>query len=105
MLERILHFAEVPTTAGTAACVGVGAPLPRWRSAWPLSEAEQASWGLGRKLAEVASHVSSWFAWFVACGLRHGMPLRQLQPRPSLMPVGPFPPSSATWRRHLWRLC
>ncbi len=43
MLERILHFEEVPTSAGTAACVGVGAPLPRWRSTWPLSGAEQAS--------------------------------------------------------------
>lgn len=40
MLERILHFAEVPVSSGTAAAPGVGAPLPRWRSAWPLSGAE-----------------------------------------------------------------
>ena len=46
MLERILHFEELSTSAGTAACVGVGAPLPRWRSAWPLNEAEQASAGM-----------------------------------------------------------
>lgn len=42
MLERILHFSEVPVAAGTAACTGVGAPVPRWRSAWPLSGAEAA---------------------------------------------------------------
>lgn len=42
MLERILHFSEVPVAAGTAACPGLGAPTPRWRSAWPLNEAEAA---------------------------------------------------------------
>lgn len=42
MLERLLHFSEVPVSAGSAACSGVGAPQPRWRSAWPLGDAEQA---------------------------------------------------------------
>ena len=42
MLQRILHFTELPPAPASNGGGGVGAEVPRWRSGWPLSGAEAA---------------------------------------------------------------